>query len=113
MAIWQFGFYLVPSTAVIIDGAVAARMERDFLSTQLKFCGPIVGALAARVSNMFPERQSWAPDLRVWGDVDANDHAVSSRREEFEFNTYKADLHARSRVRLCFRFEKRRHHTPL
>src|SRR5690349_19301812 len=78
MAIWQFGFYLVPSTAVIIDGAVAARMERDFLSTQLKFCGPIVGALAARVSNMFPEGQSWAPDLRVWGDVDANDHAVSS-----------------------------------
>ena len=96
MAIWQFVFDLIPSSAATIHGVVAARMSRDQLDAiQLKLSGPTADAMFARVGAILPERQAWAADLRVWGDDQAHDVQIvtsGSMISEVQIRLNVADL---------------------
>lgn len=74
MAIWQFVFDLVPASAATISGVVAARMSCDQLEAiKLNFSEATSTAFAEGVGAILPEKQSWAPSLRIWGDEKSDD----------------------------------------
>ncbi|MGV1834758.1 hypothetical protein ACQZ6C_08360 [Rhizobium rhizogenes] len=85
MALWQFVFDLIPSSAATINGVVAARMNRDQLDAiELNFSRPNVEAIFEHVGMMLPEKQSWAPDLRIWGDEKTDDVQIYLRGATIE-----------------------------
>lgn len=50
MAVWQFVFRLIPSSAATIHGVIAARMNRDQLDAiELNFSGPTADTMFERV----------------------------------------------------------------
>ena len=68
MAVWQFVFDLIPSSAATIHGVVAARMNRDQLDAiELSFSGPTAAAMFKRLGAILPEKQAWAANLRILG----------------------------------------------
>lgn len=96
MAVWKFVFDLIPSSAATIHGIAAARMSRDQLGAiELNFSGPSADAICERVGPILPERQSWAQNLRVWGDGKADDVQISvsgATIEELQIRLNVADL---------------------
>ncbi len=96
MALWQFVFDVIPSSAATIDGVVAARMTRDQLDAiELNFSRPNIEAILERVGMMLPEKQSWSPELRIWGDEKTDDVQISFRGvaiENIQFRLNVPDL---------------------
>lgn len=96
MAVWQFVFYLIPSSAATINGVVAARMNRSQLdATNLNFPGPTIGRILERIDTILPEKQSWASSLRIWGDEKADDIQIGFSGmaiEDVQFRLNVADL---------------------
>jgi hypothetical protein len=96
MAIWQFVFDLIPSSVATVNGVVAARMSRDQLDAiELKFSQATIDAIVEGAGMMLPEKQSWAPDLRIWGDEKTNDVQIGFRGtiiENVQFRLNVGDL---------------------
>lgn len=96
MAVWQFAFDLIPSSAATISGVVAARMNRDQIdAVELDFAGPTADALFSRVATILPEKPSWNPNLRIWGDEKTDDVQICVSGitiEEVQFRLNVADL---------------------
>lgn len=96
MALWQFVFDLIPSSAATINGMVAARMSRDQLDAiELGFSEPAAGAIFERVGMMLPEIRSWGRGLRIYGNEDADDVKISfegTTIEEVQFRLNVTDL---------------------
>lgn len=80
MALWQFVCDLIPSSAARIDGVIAARMHRDQLDCiELSFSPSTITAIFERVRMMLPEKQSWSPNIRIWGDERTDDVQIGVR----------------------------------
>lgn len=96
MALWQFVFNLIPSSAATVNGVVAARMSRDQLDAiELNFSPSTVEAIVKRVAMLLPEKQSWASDLRIWGDEKTDDVQIGFRGttiEDAQFRINVAEL---------------------
>ena len=96
MAVWQFVCDLIPSTAAKIDGVRATRMSREHLDgVQLAFPPAACIAFFERLDRLLPEKQSWSPDLRIWGDEKTDDVQVGIRDgqiEDVQFRINVADL---------------------
>jgi len=77
MAIWQFVADLVPASAAKIADVPAARMSQDQLDEiDLDFSETETEALFAFLATLLPERASWSPTLRIWGDDKTDDIQV-------------------------------------
>ncbi|MGY5800702.1 hypothetical protein ACXHMN_05145 [Rhizobium sp. LEGMi12c] len=96
MAVWQFVCDLLPSSAARIDGVIAARMSREQLDgIELAFSPSAASAIFERVCLLLPEKQSWYPDLRIWGDEKTDDVQIGVREAQIEgvqFRLNVADL---------------------
>ena len=96
MAVWQFSFDLIPSSAATISGVVAARMNRDQIdAVELDFDGPTADAMFARVGTILPEKRSWHANLRIWGDEKTDDVQIcvsGMTIKEVQFRLNVADL---------------------
>ena len=105
MALWQFVFDLIPSSVATLNGVVAARVSRDKLdSIELIFPQQTIDAIVERVGVMLPEKQSWAPDLRIWGDEKTDDVQISFRAtiiEDVQFRLNVGDLSLPLIGRIC------------
>jgi hypothetical protein len=77
MAIWQFAFDLMPSSVAITNGAVAVRMTQAQLDAiDPDFSVSTMQLLFERLGSMMPEKTSWSPSLRIWGDEKTDDVQV-------------------------------------
>ena len=93
MALWQFAFNLIPSSAAAVNGVAAARMSRDQLDAiQLNFSQQTIDAIFERVDTMLPETQSWAPDLRIWGDVKTDDVHITFQGTAIEYIQFRLNV---------------------
>jgi len=93
MALWQFVFDLIPSSAAAVSGVVAARMNRDQLDAiELNFSKQTIDAIFERVGAMLSEKQSWAPDLRIWGNEKTDDVQISIRGTAIEHVQFRLDV---------------------
>ncbi|MFK4768988.1 hypothetical protein [Rhizobium sp. ZW T2_16] len=93
MAIWQFAFDLMPSSAAIINGAAAARMTRAQLeAVNQDFSSPTIMHLFERLNSMMPEKTSWSPSLRIWGDEKTNDVQVVLGEPGIEGVQFRLDV---------------------
>jgi hypothetical protein len=96
MALWQFVFDLFPMSAATVEGAVAVRMSRDQLDAiKLNFPQATIDGIVEGVGKMLPEKKSWAPNMRIWGDEKADDVQIyfdGSTIESAQFRLNVANL---------------------
>jgi len=93
MAIWQFAFDLMPSSAVIINEAVAVRMTQAQLdATEPDFSAATIQLLFERLGSILPEKTSWSPSLRIWGDEKTNDVQVFLGEPGIEGVQFRLDV---------------------
>lgn len=96
MAIWQFVLDLVPVSAAKVAGMPAARMSSDQLDEMhLDFSETDTEKLISHLSSILPEKTSWSPAIRIWGDEETDDIQVGLNGETIEdvrFRLNVADL---------------------
>lgn len=93
MALWQFVLDLVPSSAATVDGVVAARMSRDQLDAiELDFSQATIAAIIEGIGVMLPERQSWAPSLRIWGNEKTDDIQIGFHGATIEYAQFRLNV---------------------
>ncbi|OCJ00368.1 hypothetical protein A6U86_12215 [Rhizobium sp. AC27/96] len=93
MALRQFVFNLIPSSATTISGVAAARMSRDQLDAiELNFSQQTIDAISERVGMMLPEGQSWASDIRIWGDDKTDDVQIAFEGTAIEQIQFRLDV---------------------
>lgn len=96
MAVWQFVFDLVPASSAQIDGVSAVRMSRDQLDEiRLEFSRADADLFFAELSSFLPEKKSWSPSLRIWGDEKLDDIQVGLEGQfiqDVQFRLNAADL---------------------
>src|SRR5690349_12950970 len=77
MALWQFTLDLIPASAARVDGVDAIRLAREQRdASKLNIPTDELNRLFAALSSLLPEKQSWAPALRIWGDEKTDDVQV-------------------------------------
>ncbi|WP_152567965.1 hypothetical protein [Sphingopyxis sp. LC81] len=74
MAAWQFTLDLIPSSAARLNGVDAIRMTREQLDEiEPEISVEKLPGLFQALSRLLPEKESWAPDLHIWGDEKSHD----------------------------------------
>ena len=74
MALWQFTLDFIPSYAARFRDVEAIRMTREQLDAiKLDISAEKQPRLFQTLSALLPEKKSWAPDLRIWGDEKSHD----------------------------------------
>ena len=105
MALWQFVFDLIPSSVATVNGVAAARVSRDKLdSIELVFPEQTINAIVERVGMVLPEKQSWSPHMRIWGDEKSDDVQVGFRGtiiEDVQFRLNAGELSLPLVGRIC------------
>jgi hypothetical protein len=85
MAIWQFVLDLVPASAANVGGVAAARMSREQLDAiAVNFSSADTEALFAQLATLLPEKPSWSPRLRIWGDEKTDDIQIGLNGQAIE-----------------------------
>lgn len=93
MALWQFAFNLIPSSATTVSGVAAARMSRDQLNAiELNFPQQTVDTIFERVGMMLPEDQSWTSEMRIWGDEKTDDVQIAFQGTAIEYIQFRLDV---------------------
>ncbi|KYG21646.1 hypothetical protein SE92_16405 [Bradyrhizobium sp. AT1] len=96
MALWQFVVDLIPASAATGNGMVAVRMNRNQLDAiELNFSQATIDAIVESVGKMLPEKQSWAPSLRIWGNEKSHDIQIGFQGtaiEDVQFRINVADF---------------------
>ena len=93
MAIWQFVLDLVPASAANVGGVAAARMSREQLDAiAVNFSSADTEALFAQLATLLPEKQSWSPRRRIWGDEKTDDIQVGLDGQAIEGVRFRLDL---------------------
>ena len=93
MAVWQFVVDLFPASAATVGGAAAARMSREQLDAiELEFTLAQAKVLLERVGALLPNKASWAPDLRTWGNEKTDDAQISFQGDAIEHAQFRLNV---------------------
>ena len=96
MALWQFTLDLIPASAAHVGGVDAIRLSREQLDAiRLNLSEAQAANLFIQLEEMLPEKQSWSPRLRIWGDEKSDDvqvHFEGSAIEDVQFRLDVSNL---------------------
>ncbi len=86
MALWQFELDLIPAASAKIDGIDVINLnteQRD--KVRLGLSANDQTKLFSELHKILPEKESWADDLRIWGNEKTDDVQIWFDGEEIEF----------------------------
>jgi hypothetical protein len=85
VAVWQFKMWGFPRECFRTENLDVIRVSREQIdAVEFSLTSSQVAALAARFSELLPEKNAWSADFRLWGDEKSDDVQLCAEGNVYE-----------------------------